>query len=375
MNLNQYTFIVFGVEHYNPLGVIRSLGEYGIKPIAIVIKNKIKITSKSRFISKLFLVDSIEEGYQILLTQYGNTKEKKTFLYSCDDKIETFLDAHYEELKNKFYFFNAGKKGKIAYYMNKENIARIGIKYGLNVLPIYVTKKGVIPDELEYPVITKAIASTVGAWKDDVFICHSQKELITAFAKIQSPIVLLQKYIKKKNEYCIEGISVAQGKEIFLAILSTYNYLLPESYSPYMTVQNFDNLKLQEKLSKLFEDIGFEGIYEVEFLIDQNDKLYFSEINFRNSTWSYAATCAGMNLPVLWAKSMLNGKIVEDSYKKIPKEFTAMVETNDFKVRVCGKKIGFFKWLKDFKNSNCRYYLGKKDIKPLFWNLYTRVFH
>lgn len=32
-------FIVLCGEHYNPLGIIRSLGEAGIKPIAIVKKN------------------------------------------------------------------------------------------------------------------------------------------------------------------------------------------------------------------------------------------------------------------------------------------------------------------------------------------------
>ena len=36
MDLKEYTFIVFGeVYHYNPLGVVRSLGEEGICPILI----------------------------------------------------------------------------------------------------------------------------------------------------------------------------------------------------------------------------------------------------------------------------------------------------------------------------------------------------
>ena len=32
-------YIIFGFEHYNPLGIARSLGESGIKPIGIIIKN------------------------------------------------------------------------------------------------------------------------------------------------------------------------------------------------------------------------------------------------------------------------------------------------------------------------------------------------
>ena len=43
-------FIVLCGEHYNPLGIIRSLGEAGVKPIAIVKKNEFQLTSKSKYI-------------------------------------------------------------------------------------------------------------------------------------------------------------------------------------------------------------------------------------------------------------------------------------------------------------------------------------
>lgn len=34
--LKEHLFIVVGEEHYTPLGVIRSLGENGIEPVAII---------------------------------------------------------------------------------------------------------------------------------------------------------------------------------------------------------------------------------------------------------------------------------------------------------------------------------------------------
>lgn len=36
-------------------------------------------------------------------------------------------------------------------------------RHGLDVLPIHVTERCVIPEGIEYPVITKSIAFTVGA--------------------------------------------------------------------------------------------------------------------------------------------------------------------------------------------------------------------
>ena len=58
MNVRNHVFIVFGSEHYNPLGAIRSLGEAGISSVAIIVKGSYRIASKSKYISKLHLVDT-----------------------------------------------------------------------------------------------------------------------------------------------------------------------------------------------------------------------------------------------------------------------------------------------------------------------------
>lgn len=40
------------------------------------------------------------------------------------------------------YTKNLGKAGRIAYFMNKDNINKIAVKYGLDVLDNYVVNKG-----------------------------------------------------------------------------------------------------------------------------------------------------------------------------------------------------------------------------------------
>lgn len=368
---NEYLFIVFGYEHYNPLGLIRSLGESGINPIAIIIRGSQTIASKSKYISQLHMVDSIDDGYNLLMERYGIC-DKKAFLYTCDDGITSFLDERYDELKKKFVFFNAGCKSRITYYMNKENINMLARKHGLNVLDTIVVEKGIVPEHMEYPIITKSIASTIGGWKKDVFICNNEDELVEAYNKIKSPIVLIQKYIRKKNELCLDGFSINAGNQVMYAIASNYNYILPDTYSSYMTVYNYKDDEIKRKLNAMFKEVGFEGIFSVEFLIDSDDTLYFCEINFRNSTWSYASTCAGMNLPVLWAQSMVEGTIDEKSEKMICENFTAMDEFHDYKIRVSGKKCSIWKWFSDMRSSNCKYYFNKKDIKPVFSYIWSK---
>lgn len=372
MNINNHTHIVFGFEHYNPLGIVRSLGENGIRPIGIIVKGKRPITSKSKYLSKVFLVDSIDEGYGLLLDKYGKEKNK-AFVYASDDQITNYMDARFDELKDKFYFYNAGENGRIAEFQNKANILKLASKHGLQYLKTYEVKKGDIPEGIEYPIITKAIISTLDNWKGDMIICRNEEELKEAYKKIRSERVLLQKYINKKNELCMEGYTVNKGKNTVITIASTYNYLLEDSYSPYMTSGNLDNDELRNKLSGMFSEIGFEGIFEVEFLVDSNDQLYFLEINFRNSTWSYASTVAGMNLPCLWANGMLDSKTTAESLKSIDKPFTAMVEFDDYRNRVKTGNISILKWIKDFKNSKCKYYCAARDYAPVLSVILAKV--
>lgn len=357
-------FIVLCGEYYNPLGIIRSLGEAGIKPITIVKKNEFQLTSKSKYIKKLHFVNSIEEGFNLLLETYANEK-CPPYVYTADDKTMTHIDQHYDEIRGRAFCFNAGKPGRITFYMNKDNINRIAIKHGLNVLNATVVNKGEIPSGLEYPIITKPIASTMGAWKGDMYICNSEKDLKEAYGKILSEKLLLQKYIHKKNEYCLEGLSVAHGQSVAISIASSYNYILDNGYSPYMTVRNFDKPALGEKLKEILKEIGYEGIFEIEFLVDENDQLWFCEINFRNSTWSYASTCAGMNLPYKWAEYMRQGKIDSDFIKKVPSDFTAMVEVHDYANRVKTNKISKLQWFNELRKCKCRYFLGKNDLMPV----------
>ena len=366
--LKKHPFIVFGQEHYNPLGIVRTLGENGIKPIVIVYGGGLPLASKSKFASKVYSVGNIDEGYKLLLSCCSDGT--MPFLCTSDDTTESYLDVRYDELVDKAYFFNAGSAGRVTDFMDKKAILDAAQKHGLGVLKAVVTKRGVVPGGLEYPVITKAISPTMGGWKDDMFVCHDEGELRSAFRSIQSDDVLVQKYIVKKNELCLEGFAGPGGCDMMVTIASTYNYYLPMSYSHYMTVRNLSNPGLEFKLRELLADIEFSGVFEVEFLEDQDGGLWFGEVNFRNSTWSYASTCAGMPLVLMWADSVLRGNVDHSLMRSVPENFTAIVEPSDFGERVKKKKMSLGAWLHDFKASNCKYYFGRgDDLRPVFFKI------
>ncbi len=366
--LKNHIFIVFAMDHYNPLGVVRSLGEAGINSIVIAQKSKSKISSFSRYTKEYIPVETTKEGYEYLIERFPMCPniEERPFLITCDDRTIEFLDRRYHEWKDHFIGFNAGKDFAISKYMDKFKILEIAKKYGLNTLETQVVDRGVVPEQIIYPIITKSISPVIGGWKSDVHICDNEKELKEAYNKIIAPKVVIQKYINKKNEYCLDGFCALKGTIMFTSIESTYNYLIKGYYSPYMTVRNFGNESVKNALEQMMQEIGFEGIYSIEFLIDQDGTFYFSEINFRNSTWSYASTCAGMNLPILWAETMLTGKLPLNARQEIQGDFKAMVEPIDYAKRVNTNKISKGEWLKDFKEAKCGYYYSIDDPEPFY---------
>lgn len=357
-------FIVFAIEHYNPLGVIRSLGEKGIRPIYIAEKGKAALASKSKYISKCHYVDTVEEGFNLLMREYGNfDEEQKPFLFCTDDHTMGYIDDRYDEIAGKFIYFNAGKNGGINKYIDKGEILRLAKECGLEYAETIVCDKGEFPEGLKYPIITKSISPNVGGWKSDVFICRNEEELKNAYLKIQAPRVLLQRYIEKKNELEYYGFAINHGKNVFISMAADYLYLIPGYYSPYMNVFTPPYQDVQDKIAKMLEKVGFEGIFSVEFIRDQEDNLYFLEINFRIATWTYSSTVAGMNIPYLWAKSMEEKRIPPDAKIKFD-TFRAMVEPIDYGKRVDTGKASVAEWAKDFKQAKCTYYFNTNDMEP-----------
>lgn len=362
--LIKHPVIVIALEHYNPLGVLRTLGENGVEPIFIGIKYRARIASCSKYVKEFYQVETLEESYNTVINKYGDYYSKNGFkpiLIFSDDDVFAIYDENYEMLKEKFILFNAGKNGRVSKFMFKHEIQNCAKRHGIPVLESIVVKVGEIPEGLKYPIVTKAITPNSEGYKSNFHIIENEQELRAAMNEIKGAEVLIQPYVDKKTEMTFEGFSYNKGKGMFTGIQTYLKYPIKGYYSPLQDVCVPEDKELLKKLNSMLEEIGFEGIWEIEFLVDKNDNLWFLEINFRNSTWSYASTVAGNPLPYLWCEAMISGHCPE------PKEFepfTAMVEPIDFKMRVDKGLCSLPEWLKDFKAAKCTYYYDPNDMGP-----------
>lgn len=366
-------YIVFAIDHFSPLGVIRSLGEVGIKPIVILYSERKSILIKySRYISVLHEVSSIEEGYSILLNHYAQPHEKH-MLYATSDNIESFLDLHYEKLSPFFYFYHAAKEGKITHMMEKGEIVRLAQEVGLKTPKTEEVRHGELPHTLRYPVITKAVSSTIKNWKSNVFVCHDEQGLKDAYQQIHCERIILQEYVEKVDELNFEGFCINNGKDIYMPLQNRYFRTTDTSYGNYVYIERYNHPELLNKIRFLFELTCFNGIFEMELMIGKDGGLYFLEINFRNSAWIYAYTRCGVNFPLMYAKSIMAGKIVDEDVRITKLPFTLMDELTDFKWSVLGGKVSLFKWLRELKRADCLFYYNRFDRKPFYMYLLNRL--
>ena len=361
--LEKHKFLLLCYDHYNPLGVVRSLGEAGIRPIVVLIanSNRPSLIVKSKYPSEIHIVHSPEEGLGYILDNYGN-EEFKPFLYSCSDDVCEMLDKNYEVLINKFYFFHGKEQGIVSKYLDKNNINQLALKCGCCVLKNEVLIKGEKPRTLHYPVLTKALTSTLYAWKDEMHICNDESELLDSYKKIRSDKILVQEFIKKKNELCLDGFSFNGGRNVYIPYYSSYLRFSDLSYGGYMELKPFEEGKIYKQICSILQEVGYTGIFEVEFLIDDNDDKWFLEVNFRNSTWSYAYTYGGFNMPYFWALGSLNGDIDINVKKK--DRFTAMAEYEDYVMAVKNGGLSLNEWVNDFYNADVHYFYNEQDPAP-----------
>ena len=110
----------------------------------------------------------------------------------------------------------------------------------------------------------------------------------------------------------------------------------------------------------MIKKIGYEGLWGIE-CIKQGDKYYFLELNMRNDATTYAMKVAGVNLPFLYLQLLEN--ISSPIALNPVRIIDSMVEFNDFNFVLKGK-VGLFRWIREYKKAECKYYYSVVDLTP-----------
>ena len=373
MNIQEHKFILLASYTGNTLGQIRSLGEKGIKPIAVLVhKNTFRI-DKSKYIGKLYDVKDIEKGLDLIIEKFGN-EAVKPFLFTDRDDVMGLIDRRYNELIDKFYIWNAGEQGRLNKYLNKSEQIKLAEECGFNVPKTEIVKLGELPHSLQYPIFTKAIDSLNEWWKGCASICNNEEGLKAFCQNLEVNNLILQEYIDKEDETPIEGISINGGKEIILFGLTKNYRMTADSFGTFRHIETFDDKETEKCIQKFIQRINYTGAFEIELIIDKKGKAFFLESNFRIAQQNYGYTVFGANIPYIYALSTLNGEIAKKEIRYTNKRpFRMMYELEDFRLSVLSKKISLWQWIKDIKHTDVFLFYNKKDKAPFYLTILEKI--
>jgi acetyl-CoA carboxylase biotin carboxylase subunit len=218
-------------------------------------------------------VDAIHPGYGLL-------SENANFAEVCDASGLKFI----------------GPTPEVIRLMGEKEKARAAMKqHGVPILP---GSDGVIPTEQEaqewgrqvgYPVIIKASAGGGGR---GMRIVRSEEELPALYRQAQSEAaaafgngdLYMEKYVEHPRHIEFQVLADEHGNVVSLgerecSIQRRHQKLLEESPSLQVTPEL--RKEIGAVLSKTLSSVGYRNAGTIEFLMDQNKRLYFIEMNTR----------------------------------------------------------------------------------------------
>ncbi len=367
-SLRNLEVIVWGSNHHNTLGVIRSLGEKGISPYVVLhetSENKQWVLS-SRYIKKHAVKSSLEEGYNWILSNYEDYRSNPIII-ACTDAIMEYIDNNYDSIAPKFHIPNGGGKERISTLQNKETMRLAGIAAGFNTPKSWLIDSTEIPNDIAFPCITKPIYSSHGG-KSDIKICNNKEELMSAIEYIKSDVIQIQQMVDVDFEYQLIGCSLNGGKEIIIPGYTNILRANAGSNTGFLEYNPIDDFSYDRKSVELFvRNSRYSGLFSIEFLRGKDGLDYFLEMNFRNDGNTYVVNGAGINLPYIWVTHCANIDNIEEK-QKTAKHIIAMPELVDV-MNVFRKKVSMKQWVSDLNSSNCLFYYNSKDNKPFYVRL------
>ncbi len=146
-----------------------------------------------------------------------------------------------------------------------------------------------VANRIGYPVVIKAVA---GGGGKGMRVCHNDVRLVSAYITAQreaegafgSKDVYIEKFVSNVRHVEVQILADKHGNAVHLGerdctVQRRFQKLIEESPSP--RVDNKLRKKLGDTALKLVKAINYDNVGTVEFVLDENDKFYFLEMNTR----------------------------------------------------------------------------------------------
>lgn len=363
---------VIGGDHHNTLSVIRALGYKNIRSNVIIVSNKQKpYVGYSKYINEKYVVPTDDLAIDIL--KNISMSNNNPVVITCSDSVSSVIDRNHDALANRFSLPGAISQGRITEMMDKERMTELAQSIGFCTPPSWVINKGDSLDGVEMPCITKPLLSKDGQ-KTDICICESKEELDSAVNAGSCEKYQIQLFIEKEFEYQLIGLSINGGEDVVIPGFSRCIRPCPGTNTGFLHYESLDGLHAPiEKCKEFIREVGYSGLFSIEFLRGKDGKDYFMEMNFRNDGNAICVTKAGINLPYLWYMANVGLDYKSELKASELKPIYVMPEFDDFRCFVLTRKLSIKEWISDIKRSGAFMEYDKSDPAPFWHGLFDMI--
>ena len=327
--------VIIGQGYTGRLSLVRSIASTGCDITLIVLLPKFwferrkekPIDAYSKYVSRVLYSENYNTEMLIsILQEKCVAPDQKTILFPDNDFSAAAIDNHRETLNEHFFIPHIHERqGAIEEWMDKVRQKTLAERLGLNVAKSVIIDVSEcrynVPETIHYPCFVKPLISIVGG-KSGLRRCDTEKELRDhidfLITKHRSFRILVEDFKVIDREYATLGFS--NGEEVIIPGILELLHVGHGSHfgvavQGRVTPVNEDMRALVSQFKTLVKEIGFVGIFDIDFYKSQGS-FYFCELNLRFGGSGYAFTKMGVNLPIMMMK-FFSGEDYKDMNKAV----------------------------------------------------------
>lgn len=354
--------IIWGHDNYNTLGLLRQLSGEDREILFLMWGKPASCASASKWFGEYEITDSIEEGYQYLLTNFVDESQKPVIFTPSDEIIE-FIDQHKSELEKQFIIPGTREQGLLTKIDDKNTMAELARKLGFLVPQSQVCRKNTDLQNVQYPCIIKPAHTTIGHRNEFKFkICKNEKELAGALKYVREESeFILQQYIPKESDALVYGCRMKDGTVKIAGTIIRDRFCRTGETSHGLVTAELPNHIERNSIEKFLNEIDYCGLFSFEYGL-YDGKAFFFEVNLRNDGTSHFFQQAGANIPLAWYYDAI-GKNYSLIHTEVTEDCWYIDELFDV-ANVWNRTISRRQWKKERVEASVFKYYDADDKKP-----------
>jgi len=365
--------IVLG-GHVNALGVIRSYGITGKKPI-VLFYEKNDFAYKSKYAKEVHYVSDPNVDEKGFIDFLLNKKEqwKGAIIVPTNDRVLLPVSKYKKELE-EYYIVACPDYSIVDSFVHKEQTYPICDILGIPYAKTY-NEKDLVNNTIDYPVVIKPNVSHlfVEKFNKKLFVCNNKDELTRKIllCRNEGHGVSVQELIEGTDKNIVTQYIYVNSKGALAASFFIRKVRqTPPRFGQIRVGKSESKIQELDAYTKKFvQYTGFKGVGSFAYKKDDKDGKYkFLECNVRFHRSIWFQTCQGINIPDVLYKDLVEHVYEYPEQNKVGIYYVEIyADLVNFFLRDWKENWGFRDYLKPYFSRKCFGVLNKKDMKPFIF--------